>query len=254
MAEHSRIGWTHHTMNFWWGCDKVSSECTHCYIGPIMKRAGREPFKGPMRTRDWSGPAKWNLRAGKGAVRERVFTCSMSDFFHEGADPWRGEAWEVIRATKHLDWLILTKRPELVPERLPADWGKGYSNVWLGVTAGCRKSLRRLDRLREIPAALRFLSAEPLLERLDLTPYLGWLDWVITGSEQAARGKRRPMDLAWVWDIDRQCKEYGVCHFFKQAYLGDKGRPSEEPELDGRVVQEVPAGRDRAGRLSLPVV
>jgi protein gp37 len=141
-----------------------------------MKRAGHEPFNGPMRTVNWSPPAKWDRRAGQAGVRERVFTCSMSDFFHEGADAWRPEAWQIIRSCRNLDWLILTKRPELVAGRLPADWGEGYPNFWLGVTAGCRKSLWRLDWLREIPAVLKFVSAEPLLERLDLQPHLSWLD------------------------------------------------------------------------------
>jgi hypothetical protein len=59
MAENSKIGWTDHTMNFWWGCNKVSTECTHCYIGQIMRRSGHEPFGGPMRTNDWTKPRKW---------------------------------------------------------------------------------------------------------------------------------------------------------------------------------------------------
>jgi protein gp37 len=175
MAENSKIGWTHHTMNFWWGCNKVSPECASCYIGPIMRRGGREPFARPMRTVNWCGPAKWDKRAGQAGVRERVFTCSMSDFFHDGADAWRPEAWDTIRDCKNLDWLILTKRPELAAERLPTDWGKGYPNVWLGVTAGCEKSLWRLDCLREIPAVLKFVSAEPLLERMASGPACpGW--------------------------------------------------------------------------------
>lgn len=172
MAKNSNIGWTHHTMNFWWGCNKVTAECKHCYIGPIMRRAGQEPFKGPMETINWSNPAKWNRAAAAAGIRERVFTCSMSDFFHPGADDWRPEAWEVIKECGNLDWLILTKRPELAAARLPADWGAGYPNVWLGVTCGCAQSLYRLPHLRDLPAALKFVSAEPLLERMDFRPHL----------------------------------------------------------------------------------
>jgi protein gp37 len=242
MAENSGIGWTHHTMNFWWGCDKVSRECRHCYIGPIMRHGGREPFAGPMRTRDWSHPARWDRKAREACERHRVFTCSMSDFFHEGADAWRSEAWAVIRACPHLDWLVLTKRPELARERLPPDWGAGYANVWLGVTCGCNhpESLARLPLLRELPAAVKFVSAEPLLERMDFRPHLDWLDWIITGCERAAKGQRQVMELDWVRDVDRQCREAGVKHFFKQAYVGEKGAPCEEPLLDGKVVQELP--------------
>jgi protein gp37 len=240
MAENTKIGWAHHTMNFWWGCVKVSIECMLCYIGPIMKRAGQEPFHGPMRTKNWSEPAKWDRHAGQAGIRQRVFTCSMSDFFHEGADAWRPEAWQVIRSCPNLDWLILTKRPELAKERLPADWGQGYPNVWLGVTCGRADSLWRLDHLQQIPARLKFVSAEPLLGPIDFRPHLAWLDWVITGCERAAKEKRRAMDIVWVRDIDRQCQEFGRSHFFKQAYVNEQGVPDEEPHLDGRVVQQVP--------------
>jgi protein gp37 len=224
--------------------------CKFCYIGAIMKRAGYEPFNGPMRTKDWAAPFRWDRAAARAGERHRVFTCSMSDFFHEGADQWRPEAWQVIKACTNLDWLILTKRPELVRDRLPPDWGASYPNVWLGVSCGCAEALPFLGLLRELPAAVKFVSAEPLLERMDFRPYLGWLDWVITGCERAAKEKRQVMDLDWVRDIDRQCREAGVPHFFKQAYMGEKGVPCEEPELDGTVVQEIPAGR----RVSLPCV
>lgn len=205
-----------------------------------MRRGGYEPFSGPMRTRNWSNPAKWDRQAKSRQSRMRIFTCSMSDFFHQDADAWRDEAWGVIKSCTSLDWLVLTKRPELIAARLPADWGDGYPNVWLGVTAGCCKSLSRVELLSEIPAAIRFVSAEPLLEQIDLTPYLPSLDWVITGCEQAKKGVRRLMDLDWVRDIDRQCEQHSVPHFFKQYYLDDKGLPREDGTLDGVVRQAWP--------------
>lgn len=221
MAENSKIGWTDHTMNFWQGCNKVSAECKHCYIDGIMRRAGREPFNGPMRTKDWTHPARWNRIATDQGRRFRVFTCSMSDFFHEGADQWRSDAWDIIRACDRLDWLVLTKRPERIREQLPADWGNGFPNVWLGVTCGAKDSLWRLGELKAIPAKVRFVSAEPLLEAIDFTPHLdGGLHWIITGCEQAGVNKRREMNLSWVRDIDQQCKSAGVAHFFKQRYVG----------------------------------
>jgi protein gp37 len=225
------------------GCNKVSAECKHCYIGPIMKRGGYEPFQDPMRTKDWCNPVKWDRAAAKAGQRQRVLSCSMSDFFHEGADAWRAEAWEVIRMCSHLDWLILTKRPELVRPRLPADWGEGYANVWLDVTCGCSASLDRLPILRDLPAVVKFVSAEPFLERMDFRPHLDWIDWIITGCERAARGQRAVMDLDWVRDIDAQCKARGKRHFFKQAYIDERGVPSETPRLDGSVVQEIPERR-----------
>ncbi len=244
MGKETSIGWTHHTLNFWWGCNKVSAECKHCYIDAIMRRGGLQPFNGPIRTKGgWTDADRLDRAARKAGERRRVFTCSMSDFFHPGADQWRAEAWDVIKRCQDLDWLILTKRPELIAERLPADWRDGYPNVWLGVTVGCAESLYRLPHLEAVPAQVKWISAEPLLERMDFTPYLSWLDWIITGCEQAAKGERALMDIDWVRDIDRQCKAAGVAHFFKQAYIDDKGKPVEKPLLDGKIVQELPRSR-----------
>jgi protein gp37 len=232
MAENSKIGWTDHTQNFWWGCDKVSQECKFCYISGIMRRGGFEPFNGPMRTKNWANPLRWNRAAKRESRRARVFTCSMSDFFHEGADKWRDEAWQVISQCRYLDWLILTKRDDRIAECLPEDWRDGYPNVWLGVTAGCKLSLSRVETLLTIPAVVRFISAEPLLERIDLRPFLFGIDWVITGCERARKGERRIMDLDWVRDIDSQCRAAGVAHFFKQYYIDDSGVPCEDGVLD----------------------
>lgn len=241
MAENSHIGWTDHTFNPWWGCNKVSTECTHCYIDQIMRRSGHQPFRGPIRTRDWSKPPKWNRAAAEAGTRLRIFTCSMSDFFHPRADRWRTEAWDLIRECPNLDWLILTKRPELIRDRLPADWGDGWRNVWLGVTCGVRDSLHRVEALRELPAAIRFISAEPLIEQIDFRPYLdGRIHWIITGCERAHKDRRRLMDIAWVRDIDRQCREAGIAHFFKQRYIDNKGVPVEDGLLDGRKRQAFP--------------
>ncbi len=250
MARNSSIGWTDCSWNPWWGCNKVSPECIECYIAGIMKRGGYEPFNGPMRTKTWADPERWDRAAFRAGERHRVFTCSMSDFFHPGADEWRPEAWEIIKKCTNLDWLILTKRPELAIDRLPADWGEGYPNVWMGVTCGCTKSLDRMDHLHVIPAAIKFVSAEPLLERMDFRPYLSWLDWIITGCERAAKEKRRIMDIDWVRDINAQCKDANVAHFFKQAYLDERGVPCEEPLLDGKVVQEFPEKRTTLQQLA----
>ena len=204
-----------------------------------MRLAGKEPFKGPIRTVDWSKPDKWQRRAEKSHRRFRIFTCSMSDFFHSGADEWRNEAWNVIKRCTNLDWLVLTKLPESVADRLPEDWGAGYPNVWIGVTCGARSSLNRVDVLKQIPAAVRFISAEPLLEAIDFRPHLdGSIHWIITGCEQAAVGKRRPMNLDWVRDIDRQCRSSGVAHFFKQRYGGKQ--IIFDSVLDDRVIRAWP--------------
>jgi len=242
MAQNTKIGWTDHTFNFWWGCSKVSEECRHCYISGIMKRAGiKEPFAGPIRTKHWDSPIRWNRKAQADGLRRRVFTCSMSDFFHAVADAWRTEAWELIAKCSSLEWLILTKRPERIKACLPDDWGNhGYSNVWLGVTCGHPNSYHRIQQLLTIPSRIKFISAEPLLGQLDLREYLSGIDWVITGCEQAHRDKRRVMDLHWVRDIDRQCRESATAHFFKQYYSREQGVPVTDGLLDGRVRQKFP--------------
>src|SRR5262249_7911179 len=144
----SNVGLTHHTMNFWWGCERISTECEHCYIDRIIRRTGNEPFGGPVRAKDWTKPEKWNRRASERQVRYRVLTCAICDFFHPGADAWRSEAWRLIRHCINLDWLILTKRPRFILDRLPKDWGPGYPNVWLGVTCGTSTSFICVELLR----------------------------------------------------------------------------------------------------------
>lgn len=239
--ENSKIGWTDHTWNPWQGCNKVSDGCKFCYIGGIMRRAGREPFAGPIRTsrETWRKPRSWDRAPASRRARLRVFTCSMSDFFHPDADQWRHEAWAIMRQCTNLDWLVLTKRPELIRERLPADWGrKGYPNVWLGVTVEHQGALHRVRTLAKIPAAIRFVSAEPLLGPIDFTRDLSAIDWIITGCERAHRDKRRPMDLDWVRSIHRQCAKAGIAHYYKQYYVGNQIQ--EDGVLDGVVCQQWP--------------
>lgn len=239
--KNSMIGWTHHTWNPWWGCDKVSAACLHCYIGQIMRRSGNEPFHGPMRTKNWKSPKIWNRKAKEDGGRRRVFTCSMSDFFHPGADAWRPEAWEIIRECNQLDWLILTKRPELIADRLPSDWGRGYPNVWLGTTIEDQSQLSRLEHLAKIPAAIRFVSAEPLLGPVRFGRLIRKIDWVITGCEKAAKGKRRELNLDWVRSIRDECGKAGVALFHKQYYTGTT--IVYDGLIDGEVRQSWPHAR-----------
>jgi protein gp37 len=192
-----------------------------------------------MRTKTtWQSPQRWDQKARQKGKRLRVFTCSMSDFFHSGADAWRNEAWEIIQACSNLDWLILTKRPELIQDRLPSDWEQGYPNVWLGVTVEDQSQINRLDLLANIPAAIRFVSAEPLLGPVHFGRRLKSLDWVSTGCEKAAKTKRRLMDTNWVRNIRDECIANGVAIFHKQYYQGN--RLIFDGLLDGEVHQEWP--------------
>jgi protein gp37 len=227
MADKSAIEWTDATWNPWMGCEKVSPGCAHCYMfreqkqygsDPTVVRRSRTKFRDPLR---WSDP-------------RLVFTCSWSDWFHPGADPWREEAWEIIRATPHLTYQILTKRPELIEERLPADWGDGYENVWLGVSIENSRFTWRADALRGVPAELRFISAEPLVGSLfensgNRRPLeLEDIDWLIVGGESGP-GSRR-LDLDWAIELMRACDKSGTAFFMKQLgtvlarELGDRDR------------------------------
>ncbi|PTL55777.1 DUF5131 family protein [Paraconexibacter algicola] len=258
MGESSAIEWTTATWNPWRGCDKVSPGCAHCYMFTDQRRYGNDPsvvvraadatFYAPLRKRSWL-----DLPAGS-----MVFTCSWSDWFHPDADPWRNEAWEVIRQRPDLTFQVLTKRPERIAEHLPWDWkldGVPYPNVWLGVTIENRRFNHRADVLREIPAAVRFISAEPLLghlradamlwnreaQRYEPRWYDGYtgpdlnldgIDWLIAGGESGAR--HRPMDLAWVRDLRDACADAGTAFFLKQ--LGgpaNRKRGGAEALLDG---------------------
>lgn len=162
----------------------------------------------------------------------------MSDYFHSQADRWRQESSEVIHACDRIDWLILTKRPHRIAAHLPDDWGCGYPNVWLGTTVESRNHLKRINTLANVPAAIRFVSAEPLLGAINFRPYLSKIDWIITGCEKAHKDNRRRMDLDWVRSIRDQCGDAGVPHFYKQYYIGNQVQT--DGLLDGEVCQEWP--------------
>lgn len=221
MADTTGISWTDHTMNFWWGCSApAGAGCDHCYAAQLDRRTGGKHFgigTLPRLTKEQNRnkPFRWNRRAEAAGVRKKVFAGSMMDFFDKNAPAGAREAlWATIKATPWLDWQILTKRPANIPKMLPPDWGAGYDNVWLGVTVENRRSgLRRLDQLRSIPAKVRFISAEPLLEDLgDLN--LGGIHWVIVGGE-SGHGYRK-MDPEWAANVIAQCRAQSVSVFFKQ--------------------------------------
>jgi protein gp37 len=226
------------TMNFWVGCNPVSEGCAHCYARRGMKRT-RFDSNQVTRTKSWkTKPYALQRQASKEGCVFHVFTCSWSDFFHPGADQWRSEAWAVIKDTPNLVWRILTKRPELIAERLPSDWGKGYLNVGLGVTVEMKKYLWRMDTLRNIPAVVRHVMAEPLLE--DLTPEIdGHFDGfhgLMVGGESGPNF--RPMDEQWARNLRDTCAANGIPFYFKQhaAY-----KPQTGDTLDGVKHRQLPA-------------
>jgi protein gp37 len=142
-----------------------------------------------------------------------IFTCSTSDFFHPDADEWREEAWDIIRRTQSI-YQILTKRIELVPERLPVDWGDGWDNVWLGVSVESERYLGRVFKLQGVPAAKRFISYEPALDGVNFGPTLKYMDWLISGGESGYTP--RPASLDWFRSVRAQCDVAGIPYFHKQ--------------------------------------
>jgi protein gp37 len=242
MAEQTHIEWTDHTFNPWWGCTKVDPACDHCYAADMAHRVGWDVWgRGTPRRRMsaayWRQPYKWDRQAAVDGVRRKVFCASMADVFDaEVPDEWRADLWQVIRDTPHLDWLLLTKRPNLIRRYLPADWGpQGWAHVWLGTTVGWQAGAWRADQLRATPAAVRFLSCEPLLGPLALD--LDGIQWLIAGGESGPH--YRPLDLAWVRSLRDQCQTAGVAFFFKQ--VGGRHPSSGGCLLDGREHKAFPA-------------
>ncbi len=253
MGEATKIEWCHHTFNPWIGCTKVAPECTHCYAEDLMANRWKKVEWGDKgerkRTTTWKDPLKWNKAAEKAGERRRVFCASLADVFEDKPElvQWRKELFALIDQTPWLDWLLLTKRPENI--RQMWEGTKRRNNVWLGTSCGHSDSLMRIPQLlmcRKLSPVL-FLSAEPLLERINLTrieapaelqkspsgglcanalmsddaryfQFHGQLDWVIVGGESGRNARRCETD--WIRFIVRQCRNAGVPCFVKQ--LGEE--------------------------------
>ena len=236
MARISKISWTDATWNPWICCHKKSPGCAHCYAERWASRTGRD-FDVVTRTKPatFQGPLHWNKPGDRPL---RIFSCSLSDFFIEEADPWREEAWDIIRNTRHL-YMLLTKRPERISQCLPQDWP--LDNVELGVSVETPEFLKRIHYLRALEAKRIFVSAEPLLAALSLRPYLGDpyagrpLDGVIVGGESGPGF--RVMEDAWARALKNECRETNTAFFFKQH---SAARPGMEPYLDGNIYEAMP--------------
>ena len=235
MAVETKISWTDSTINAWIGCHKVSPECLNCYAETQEKRYGRAKWgKDTPRyktiTAEKSARAL-NREAIRSGTRTKVFMSSLSDFFdaHPDCVPWRAEWWKIVRECKNLDWLILTKRTQLIPSMVPEDFYSGeYSHVHLGGSVGVKASLSRLDDLRAVPdwGGIRWSSMEPLLEALG-TVNLSKIEWVIVGGESTPSNRFRPMQEDWVQEIKDQAEAQGTVFFFKQD-AARQGKHSHE--------------------------
>ena len=177
----------------------------------------------------------WNADAELFNEDHRVFCGSMCDVFERrnDLDAIRKDLWPLIYDTRRLSWQLLTKRIGDARDMLPDDWGDGYQNVWLGTSVENSSVLHRVDELRKIPAAVRFLSIEPLLGSMpDLD--LAGIHWVIVGGESGAN--HRVMCDPWVREIYEACQRQKVRYFFKQISGPRSGMPSplDEPAFRTR--------------------
>jgi protein gp37 len=246
MAETS-IEWTDATWNPVAGCTVLTAGCTNCYamrMAARLEAMGQEKYAGL--TRRSGGRAVWT---GKIALDEpsleaplawkkprRVFVNSMSDLFHDKVPvDFIAQVWAVMRETPRHTYQILTKRPERMADVLAAPGWDVLPNVWLGTSVEDDRVLYRLDDLRKVPAAIRFVSFEPLIGSV-ATGDLSGIGWAIVGGESGPRA--REMDPVWVDEIERMCRAAGTAFFFKQ--WGGKNKKASGRVYRGRTYDEMP--------------
>lgn len=245
MGANSEIAWTHHTFNAWWGCQRVSPGCEHCYAESFSKRVGLKVW-GPTTERrffgdkHWAEPLKWNRAAEKAGERHRVFCASMADVFEDREDLLvpRARLATLIAQTPHLDWLLLTKRPENADgmwlnaqidafngaDSLGPVW---LPNIWLGTTAEDRKRAdERIPHLLATPAAVRFVSYEPAIEAVDFSRWMWPTHWswdakYKTPEEAIAAGARA--------EKSRQALVLAPTRFLDWIIVGGESGPGARP-------------------------
>lgn len=229
MAQQSSIEWTDLTWNPVVGCSIASAGCTNCYamrMAARLEAMGTEKYRGL--TRRTKRGAVWTdkVRCDEASVEvplswrkpRRVFVNSMSDLFHIDVPiEFVARLWDVMGRMPQHQFQILTKRPERMVEALSSIAPLPLPNVWLGTSVEGPLVMDRIDHLRRVPAAIRFISFEPLIAALPELDLQG-IDWAIVGGESGPRA--RPMDEAWAQAIVNQCEEQGVAAFVKQLSSG----------------------------------
>ena len=229
MAE-TQIEWTDATWNPVAGCSIVTAGCTHCYAMEMAKRLeamGVEKYAGLTKKAGnrtvWNGLVREDEDALSIPLRWRrprkIFVNSMSDLFHEKvSDDYILKVWQVMRDTPQHNYQILTKRSERVPNLVSTLIGDILPNVWLGTSIENADAVHRIDHLRNAPAAIRFISFEPLIGAVGAIDLAG-IDWAIVGGESGKLA--RPIREEWIDEIYAQCLTARTSFFFKQwGYLG----------------------------------
>ena len=255
----SKIAWTHHTFNPWWGCTKVSPGCKNCYAETFSKRTGNNIW-GPTAARrffenesHWREPIRWNAEAFKEKERRLVFCASMADVFethatlNDSLNHDRMRLADTVRSTPWLTWLLLTKRIESASDYLHQMFEDGIpSNIWLGTTAENQEMYdQRIPILAAIDeVAVRFVSVEPQLGPVTMfsnpsaTACSEMIDWVIVGGESGPGC--RPFDIQWARSLRDECAESGTDFFMKQLGGHPKKRDALEDLPEDLRVREIP--------------
>ncbi len=204
--------------NPWHGCRKISPGCKNCYVYRRDESIGKDASH-VEKTVNFDLPLKRNRNREYKLLPEDgvVYACMTSDFFLEEADSWRQDCWDMIKERKDLEFIIITKRIERFMDCIPADWGMGYDNVTVCCT--CENQERadgRMPVFLSLPIKRKQVICEPMLEKIDLSPYLmGQIDFVICGGESGKNA--RLCDYDWILDMRRQCIGHNVAFHFKQT-------------------------------------
>ena len=215
--------------NLWHGCTKKSAGCLNCYMYRRDISIGKDPSV-VTKTDSFDLPVKI-LRSGKNKGRYKIppgsyiYTCFSSDFFHQDADAWRDEAWEMMHERSDCTFFMITKRPERIRDNLPQGWGKGWEHVTIAVTCEDQKMIdERLPVYLSLPLFHHSVMVEPMLSAVDLRPYISKyrdedgnpvIKHVSAGGESGSNA--RICDYEWVDDLHRQCVENGISFYYHQT-------------------------------------
>ena len=228
MAKNTKISWTNHSWNPVTGCSKVSKGCDNCYAETISERYRGTPaypngFDITLRPHKLNDPVGWKS--------SMIFVNSMSDLFHKNIpDDYLISIWNTMIRANHHTYQVLTKRPHRMLHKINELELSLEPHIWLGTSIESQKFVdNRLSPLTEIPCAVHFISAEPLLGPLDLTNWIDKLDWVIVGGESG--NGRRAMNYDWARSIRDQCLTASTAFFYKQ---GNDRKSGMDNVLDGR--------------------
>jgi len=254
MAE-TQIEWTDATWNPVAGCSIVSAGCTNCYAMEMARRLnamGMRKYEGLVRRS--GNRTVWNgiVREDRAALAipygwrkpRKIFVNSMSDLFHEGvSDEFIVDVWKVMKENSHHNFQILTKRPDRMAAIVNGKIRMILPNVWLGTSIENAAVVFRADELRSVPAAIRFISFEPLIGSVGAIKLAG-VHWAIVGGESGRAA--RPIREEWIDEIYDQCVEQKTAFFFKQwgTWGKDNKRRSKKAngrEYRGRLWDEMPA-------------